>query len=88
MLLQIVLRGISGVGKTTLRKLLTAIFLQKGYKVVVESKDEIRQEVARSRKMPYSYSNEEERMVSFLYSSRVHALLHPFTPNGPSTTQF
>ena len=43
MLLQIVLRGISGVGKTTLRKLLTAIFLQKGYKVVVESKDEIRQ---------------------------------------------
>lgn len=83
MLLQIVLRGISGVGKTTLRKLLTAIFLQKGYKVIVESKDEIRQEVARSRKMPYSYSNEEERMVSFLYSSRVHALLHPFTPNGP-----
>ena len=83
MLLQIVLRGISGVGKTTLRKLLTAIFLQKGYKVVVESKDEIRQEVARSRKIPYSYSSEEERMVSFLYSSRVHALLHPFTPNGP-----
>lgn len=83
MFLQIVLRGISGVGKTTLRKLLTAIFLQKGYKVVVESKDEIRQEVARSRKMPYSYSDEEEKMVSFLYSSRVHALLHPFTPNGP-----
>ena len=83
MLLQIVLRGISGVGKTTLRKLLTAIFLQKGYKVIIESKDEIRQEVARSRKMPYSYSNEEEKMVSFLYSSRVHALLHPFIPNGP-----
>ena len=83
MLLQIVLRGISGVGKTTLRKLLTAIFLQKGYKVIIESKDEIRQEVARNRKMPYSYSNEEEKMVSFLYSSRVHALLHPFTPNGP-----
>ena len=83
MLLQIVLRGISGVGKTTLRKLLTAIFLQKGYKVIIESKDEIRQEVARSRKIPYSYSNDEEKMVSFLYSSRVHALLHPFTPNGP-----
>lgn len=83
MLLQIVLRGISGVGKTTLRKLLTAIFLQKGYKVIIESKDEIRQEVARSRKMPYSYTSEEEKMVSFLYSSRVHALLHPYTPNGP-----
>ena len=83
MLLQIVLRGISGVGKTTLRKLLTTAFLQRGYKVIIESKDEIRQEVARSRKIPYSYSNEEERMVSFLYSSRVHALLHPFTPNGP-----
>lgn len=83
MLLQIVLRGISGVGKTTLRKLLATAFLQRGYKVVVESKDEIRQEVARSRKIPYSYSNEEERMVSFLYASRVHALLHPFTPNGP-----
>lgn len=83
MLLQIVLRGISGVGKTTLRKLLTTIFLQKGYKVIIESKDEIRQEVARSRKMPYSYTSEEEKMVSFLYSSRVHALLHPYTPDGP-----
>ena len=83
MLLQIVLRGISGVGKTTLRKLLTTAFLQRGYKVVVESKDEIRREVARSRGLPYTYSNEEERMVSFLYSSRVHALLHPHISDGP-----
>ena len=83
MLLQIVLRGISGVGKTTLRKLLTTAFIQRGYKVVVESKDEIRREVARSRELPYTYSVEEERMVSFLYSSRVHALLHPHTNDGP-----
>lgn len=83
MLLQIVLRGISGVGKTTLRKLLTTAFLQRGYKVVVECKDEIRREVARSRELPYTYSAEEERMVSFLYSSRVHALLHPHTRDGP-----
>ena len=83
MLLQIVLRGISGVGKTTLRKLLTTAFLQSGYKVIVESKDEIRKEVARSRERSYTYSSEEERMVSFLYSSRVHALLHPYAPDGP-----
>lgn len=83
MLLQIVLRGISGVGKTTLRKLLASAFLKKGYKVIVESKDEIRKEVARSRGLPYTYSEDEERMVSFLYSSRVHALLHPYTPDGP-----
>lgn len=83
MLLQIVLRGISGVGKTTLRKLLASAFLKKGYKVIVESKDEIRKEVARSRARPYTYSSEEESMVSFLYSSRVHALLHPYTPDGP-----
>ena len=83
MLLQIVLRGISGVGKTTLRKLLTVAFLQKGYKVIVESKDEIRKEVARSRGLPYTYSEDEERMVSFLYSSRVHVLLNPFKNDGP-----
>lgn len=83
MLLQIVLRGISGVGKTTLRKLLATAFIQRGYKVIVESKDEIRREVARSRELPYTYSTEEERMVSFLYSSRVHALLHPHTNDGP-----
>ena len=83
MLLQIVLRGISGVGKTTLRKLLASAFLKKGYKVIVESKDEIRKEVARSRGRSYTYSQEEESMVSFLYSSRVHALLHPYTPDGP-----
>lgn len=83
MLLQIVLRGISGVGKTTLRRLLTAAFLQKGYKVIIECKDEIRKEVERSRGTPYSYTPEEEQMVSYLYSSRIHALLHPFNPDGP-----
>lgn len=83
MLLQIVLRGISGVGKTTLRRLLTTAFIQRGYKVIVESKDDIRREVARSRELPYAYSAEEERMVSFLYSSRIHALLHPHTNDGP-----
>lgn len=83
MFLQIVLRGISGVGKTTLRRLLTTAFLAKGYKVIVESKDQIRQEVARSRDMPYTYSEDEERMVSWIYKSRIHALLHPFQPNGP-----
>ena len=83
MLLQIVLRGISGVGKTTLRKLLTTAFLQKGYKVIVESKDEIRKEVSRNRGLPYTYSDEEEQMTSFLYKTRVHALLNPFKNDGP-----
>lgn len=82
MLLQIVLRGISGVGKSTLRKLLTAAFLRKGFKVVVQSKDDIRKEVERSHNSPYNYTEEEERLTSWLYTSRVHALLHPFKPEN------
>lgn len=83
MFLQIVLRGISGVGKTTLRKMLASAFISKGYKVIVESKDEIRKEVARTSGMPYVYSEQQEKLTSWLYQSRVHALLHPFEKKGP-----
>ena len=78
-MLQIVLRGISGVGKTTLRKMLVKAFLSQNIPVIVQSKDEIRKEVERSRGLPYKFTADNEQLTSWIYSSRIHSLIHPFT---------
>lgn len=78
-MLQIVLRGISGVGKTTLREMLASAFISRKIPVIIQSKDEIRQEISRSRGEPYTFTAANERLASWIYTSRIHALLHPFT---------
>ena len=76
-MLQVVLRGISGVGKTTLRKMLATAFISRQIPTTIQSKDEIREEIARTTGIPYQFSEQNERIASYVYSSRVHALLHP-----------
>ena len=76
-MLQIVLRGISGVGKTTLRKMLATAFISRQIPTTVQSKDEIRHEIERTTGLPYQFSEQNERLASYVYASRVHALLHP-----------
>ncbi|MGM9928298.1 MAG: ATP-binding protein [Bacillus sp. (in: firmicutes)] len=76
-MLQIVLRGISGVGKTTLRKMLATAFISRQIPTTVQSKDEIRREIARTTGIPYQFSEQNERLASYVYASRIHALLHP-----------
>ena len=76
-MLQIVLRGISGVGKTTLRKMLATAFISHQIPTTVQSKDEIRREIERTTGLPYQFSEQNEHLASYVYASRVHALLHP-----------
>ena len=61
MFLHIILRGISGVGKTTLRNRLVDFFRDHGVLVVVFSKDNIRKEIKRLMGIPqYTYTPEQE----------------------------
>lgn len=76
-MLQIVLRGISGVGKTTLREMLATAFISRQIPTVTQSKDEIRREIGRSVGEPYQFTEKNEQLASYIYTSRIHALLHP-----------
>lgn len=71
MFLHIVLRGISGVGKTTLRNKLVDFFKKHGCLVVVFSKDLIRKELKYILGTQYIYSNAQEKMCRSLYRMRL-----------------
>lgn len=73
--LHIVLRGISGVGKTTLRNRLVEFFRSRGIQTVVFSKDNIRKEMKRILGTPYVYSQAQERMCETIYHSRLYNFL-------------
>lgn len=78
MFLHIVLRGISGVGKTTLRNKLVKWFVAHGCQVVVFSKDQIRKEIKRYCGTPYVYSQKQEELCRTLYRTRLQAFFeHP-----------
>lgn len=78
MFLHIVLRGISGVGKTTLRNRLARWFVAHGCQVVVFSKDQIRKEICRYCGTPYVYSQKQEELCRTLYRTRLQAFFeHP-----------
>lgn len=78
MFLHIVLRGISGVGKTTLRNRLTKWFVAHQCQVVVFSKDQIRKEIKRYCGTPYVFSPKQEELCRTLYRTRLEAFFeHP-----------
>lgn len=71
MFLHLVLRGISGVGKTTLRNKLVEFFKKHGCLVVVFSKDLIRKELKHILGTQYIYSEKQEKMCRSLYRMRL-----------------
>ena len=74
--LHIVFRGISGVGKTTLRNLLVDFFRARDVAVVVFSKDNIRKEIKGMLKIPqYTYTPEQEMLCRNIYRSRLYNFL-------------
>lgn len=73
--LHIVLRGISGVGKTTLRNRLVEFFRTRGIQTVIFSKDIIRKELKRILGVPYSYTPQQEKLCETLYHSRLYNFL-------------
>ena len=74
--LHIVLRGISGVGKTTLRNRLVDFFRDRGVLVVVFSKDNIRKEIRRLMGIPqYTYTPDQELICRKIYHSRLYNFL-------------
>ena len=74
--LHIVLRGISGVGKTTLRNRLVDFYRDRGVEVVVFSKDNIRKEIKGMLKIPqYTYTPEQEMLCRNIYRSRLYNFL-------------
>ena len=74
--LHIVLRGISGVGKTTLRNRLVDFYRDRGISVVVFSKDNIRKEIKGMLKIPqYTYTPEQEMLCRNIYRSRLYNFL-------------
>ena len=74
--LHIVLRGISGVGKTTLRNRLVDFYHDRGVEVVVFSKDNIRKEIKGMLKIPqYTYTPEQEMLCRKIYRSRLYNFL-------------
>ena len=74
--LHIVLRGISGVGKTTLRNRLVDFFRDHGVLVVVFSKDNIRKEIKRLMGLPqYTYTPDQELICRKIYHSRLYNFL-------------
>lgn len=74
--LHIVLRGISGVGKTTLRNRLVDFFRDRGVLVVVFSKDNIRKEIKRLMGIPqYTYTPDQELFCRKIYHSRLYNFL-------------
>ena len=74
--LHIVLRGISGVGKTTLRNRLVDFFRDRGVLVVVFSKDNIRKEIKRLMGLPqYTYTPDQELICRKIYHSRLYNFL-------------
>ena len=73
--LHIVLRGISGVGKTTLRNRLVEFFRAHGIQTVIFSKDIIRKELKRILGVPYSYTPHQEKLCETLYHSRLYNFL-------------
>ena len=76
MFLHIVLRGISGVGKTTLRNRLVDFFRDHNVLVVVFSKDNIRKEIKRLMGLPqYTYTPEQELICRKIYHSRLYNFL-------------
>lgn len=76
MFLHIVLRGISGVGKTTLRNRLVDFFRDRDIAVVVFSKDNIRKEIKRLMGLPqYTYTPDQELICRKIYHSRLYNFL-------------
>ena len=74
--LHIVLRGISGVGKTTLRNRLVDFFRARDVAVVVFSKDNIRKEIKRLMGLQqYTYTPEQELICRKIYHSRLYNFL-------------
>ena len=74
--LHIVFRGISGVGKTTLRNRLVDFFRDRGVSVVVFSKDNIRKEIRRLMGIPqYTYTPDQELICRKIYHSRLYNFL-------------
>lgn len=74
--LHIVFRGISGVGKTTLRNLLVDFFRARDVAVVVFSKDNIRKEIKRLMGLPqYTYTPDQELICRKIYHSRLYNFL-------------
>ena len=74
--LHIVLRGISGVGKTTLRNRLVDFYRDHGVEVVVFSKDNIRKEIKGMLKIPqYTYAPEQEMLCRKIYRTRLYNFL-------------
>lgn len=74
--LHLVLRGISGVGKTTLRNRLVDFFRGHGVAVVVFSKDNIRKEIKRLMGLPqYTYTPDQELICRKIYHSRLYNFL-------------
>ena len=73
--LHIVLRGISGVGKTTLRNRLVEFFRARGIQTVIFSKDNIRKELKRILGVPYIYTPQQETLCETLYHSRLYNFL-------------
>ena len=74
--LHLVLRGISGVGKTTLRNRLVDFFRARDVAVVVFSKDNIRKEIRRLMGLPqYTYTPEQELICRKIYHSRLYNFL-------------
>ena len=74
--LHIVLRGISGVGKTTLRNRLVDFFRDHNVLVVVFSKDNIRKEIRRLMGLPqYTYTPDQELICRKIYHSRLYNFL-------------
>lgn len=74
--LHIVLRGISGVGKTTLRNRLVDFYRDRGITTVVFSKDIIRKEIKGMLKIPqYTYTPEQEMLCRKIYRTRLYNFL-------------
>lgn len=74
--LHLVLRGISGVGKTTLRNRLVDFYRDHGVEVVVFSKDNIRKEIKGMLKIPqYTYAPEQEMLCRKIYRTRLYNFL-------------
>ena len=74
--LHLVLRGISGVGKTTLRNRLVDFFRTRDVVVVVFSKDNIRKEIKRLMGIPqYTYTPDQELICRKIYHSRLYNFL-------------
>ena len=73
--LHIVLRGISGVGKTTLRNRLVEFFRARGIQTVIFSKDNIRKELKRILGVPYNYTPHQEKLCETIYHSRLYNFL-------------